>query len=244
MCFHISQTKKVSEREQHYNAALYNENLRNTYNTPQYHLNGFDHPQTLIIPQEEPSKLIQAQWGLVPANKTAAEIPTYYKQQIKYGSGLNARSEKLFDFWLYKNAALTRRCIIPVTGFFEPHHYQNKKYPIHIKHKDSELLSLAGLYTLVGNTVTYTILTKTASPLFAKIHNQKLRQPVILGKSVENDWLNDKLNPQDINQIISDDYNDNAIEAYAVSRDVFNPRVDSNTLEIIEPVVYEGLEIS
>jgi len=234
MCFHISQIKKVSEREQHYKAHLYNEDLRDVYDTPQYHSNGFDHPQTLIIPQEEPSKLIQAQWGLVPENKKETDINTYYKQQIKYGSGLNARSEKLFDYWLYNSSALTRRCIIPVTGFFEPHTYSNKKYPIHIKHQDNKLLSLAGLYTILGNTVTYSILTKEASPLFAKIHNQKLRQPVILNTDLENDWLNDHLKPSDINQIISDDYNDNAIEAYAVSRDLFRPQVNSNTPEILE----------
>ena len=57
----------------------------------------------------------------------------YYKQQLKYGSGLNARSEKLFDYWLYEKSAFTKRCIIPVSGFFEPHEYNNKKFPIHIK---------------------------------------------------------------------------------------------------------------
>jgi len=236
MCFHISQTKKVTNLEEHYKGNLYDENVRTVYNTPQYHLNGFGHPNCLIVPQEEPSKLIEAKWGLVPSSKTTAQIEGYYKQQIKYGSGLNARSEKLFDYWLYKNSVLTRRCIIPVTGFFEPHLYQKKKYPIHIKHKENKILSLAGLYTLVGDLVTFTILTKSASPLFAKIHNQKLRQPVILKQELEHIWLQNQIKKKDIEQLIYDYYKDDSLDAYPVSKELFNSKVDSNIPEILNSV--------
>ena len=45
------------------------------------------------------------------------------------------------------------------------------------------------IYIVVENIVTYTILTKNASPLFTKIHNNKLRQPIILSKHIETDII-------------------------------------------------------
>jgi putative SOS response-associated peptidase YedK len=62
----------------------------------------------------------------VPSNKKSQEIKEYYKEAIKYGGGLNAQSEKLFQNYLYRESVMTRRCIIPVTGFFEPHEHNKK----------------------------------------------------------------------------------------------------------------------
>ena len=135
---------------------------------------------------------------------------------------------------MYEKAAFVKRCIIPVTGFFEPYHYNNQSYPIHIKRKDADLIGLAGIYTVVENIVTYTILTKNASPLFGKIHNKKLRQPVIIPKDLEKDWLDTSLHQAEIEQLIATPYKDVEIDAYAVSKDLFNSRVDSNTASILK----------
>ena len=240
MCFHTSHTKKVKKVENRFNVKLIDDALRETYDTPHYHNNGFEHLNSLIIPEQKSTHLIPATWGIVPNTYKVAEIKDYYKQQLKYGSGLNARSEKLFDYWLYQKSALTKRCIIHVTGFFEPHEYNNKKYPIHIKQKDNDLFGLAGIYTVVENIVTYTILTKTASPLFAKIHNKKLRQPVILSQHIENEWLKKSLSENELKELLNIPFDDTKIEAYAVSKDLFNSRIDSNNSEILkkEPTVH------
>ena len=242
MCFHTSQTKKVVALENRFNVDLVDDVLREIYDTPQFHNNGFEHSKSLIIPQEEPSKLVPSTWGIVPATLKVSEINEYYKKQLKYGSGLNARSEKLFDYWLYKNSALTRRCIIPVTGFFEPHEYQQKKYPIHIKHKNDDILGLAGIYNIIENVVTYTILTKNASPFFSKIHNSKLRQPILLKQELEQNWLQENLQQKEIEQLLAENYNDAELNAYAVSKDLFNTRIDSNTPEILEKEVKVSFE--
>tara|TARA_R110001583_G_scaffold187206_1_gene348299 strand:+ start:3235 stop:3966 length:732 start_codon:yes stop_codon:yes gene_type:complete len=234
MCFHTSHTKKVKKVENRFNVKLIDDALRETYNTPHYHNNGFEHLNSLIIPQQKATHLIPATWGIVPPTKKVSEVKEYYKQQLKYGSGLNARSEKLFNYWLYQKSAYTKRCIIPVTGFFEPHEYNNKKYPIHIKHKDDAIIGLAGIYTVVENIVTYTILTKSASPLFAKIHNKKLRQPIILSKDVETDWLNTSLSENEVKELLNIPFDDNKIEAFTVSKDLFNSRIDSNVANILQ----------
>lgn len=243
MCFHTSQTKKVVELEKRYKVSLSDDDARDTYDIPRYHLNGFAHPDMLIILQEEPSVIVPSLWGIVPSNKKSEQLSEYYKEAVKYGGGLNAQSEKLFDHFIYKHSALTRRCIIPVTGFFEPHEYKSKKYPFHIKHKDNDVLSLAGLYTLVDDVVTFTILTKKASPLFAKIHNKKNRQPIILQKEFEQDWLKDGLNENGISELIKLNFNEDELSAYTISRDLFSPKINSDYPSIIEKVVYEGVNI-
>src|SRR5690606_28624721 len=162
---------------------------------------------------------------------------------IAFGGGLNAQSEKLFDHFIYKNSAFNRRCIIPVTGFFEPHEYKGKKYPFHIKNRSNDVLSLAGLYTIIEDVVTFTILTKKASPLFAKIHNKKNRQPIILHKDFEQDWLKNDLNQNGIEELMNLNYTEEDLTAYTVSKDLFSPNVYSDTPSIIEKVEYEGVSV-
>lgn len=243
MCFHTSQTKKVIELENRYDATITKDDAREAYDIPRYHLNGFAHPDMLIIPQEGSSVLAPALWGIVPNNKKQEQIRDYYKEAVRYGGGLNAQSEKLFDHFIYKHSALTRRCIVPVTGFFEPHEYKSKKYPFHIKHKDNDVLSLAGLYTIIDSVVTFTILTKKASPLFAKIHNKKNRQPIILNRDFEQDWLKDDLNENGVKELINLNYNEDLLSAFTVSRDLFSPSINSDIPSIIDEVKYEGVVV-
>ena len=129
-----------------------------------------------------------------------------------------------------------------MTGFFEPHEHKGKKYPFHIKHKEDDVLSLAGLYTILNNVVTFTILTKKASPLFAKIHNKKNRQPVILQKDFEQDWIKDDLNENGIKELTNLDYQEHNLSTYTVSRDLFSPKVYSDVETIIEKMEYPELE--
>lgn len=243
MCFHTSQTKKVVELENRYNASLTIDDARDVYDIPRYHMNGFAHPDMLIIPQEEPSALVPSLWGIVPRNKKPEQISDYYKEAVRYGGGLNAQSEKLFEHFIYKHSALTRRCIIPVSGFYEPHEYKSKKYPFHIKHKDDDVLSLAGLYTVIDEVTTFTILTKSSSPLFAKIHNKKNRQPVILQKEFEQDWLRDDINEKGVQDLINLNFKEEYLEAYTVSKDLFSPKVNSDSVNILKKVQYEGVSV-
>jgi len=184
MCFHTSQTKKVVELENRYDVKISNDSIVDYFNTPRYHINGFIHPNMLVIPQEKSEVIAPGIWGIVPNNKEPDEIKPYFKEAVKYGGGLNAKSEKLFNHFIYRDSVMEKRCVIPVTGFYEPHDYKKKKYPYHIKSKNDDVLSLAGLYTVIGTYITFTILTKEASPLFERIHNLRKRQPVILQKGL------------------------------------------------------------
>ncbi|WP_434035474.1 SOS response-associated peptidase [Formosa sp. 4Alg 33] len=173
MCFHTSQIKKVKTLEKTFKVNITDIALVDYFDKPRYHLNGFTHPNMLVIPQQKPEVLAPAVWGIVPENKTSDEIKPYYKEAVKFGSGLNARTEKAFQHFIYKDSIMEKRYIISVSGFFEPHEYKGKKYPYHFKNEDESTMALAGLYTVIDTFITFTILTKEASPLFAKIHNKK-----------------------------------------------------------------------
>lgn len=241
MCFHTSQTKKVVELENRYNVKISEASIVDYFNKPQYHMNGFSHPNMLVIPQERLDVLAPGVWGIVPSNISSREIKDYYKEAVKFGGGLNAQSEKLFSHFLYCESAMYKRCIIPVTGFFEPHEHLKKKYPYYISQKENQPLALAGIYSVIDTYITFTILTKEASPLFAKIHNLKKRQPVILDDESTKSWLSNDLNQEDIKEIIHIEYPEAKLDTYTVSKDLFSPKVDSNVPDIINRIEYPEL---
>jgi putative SOS response-associated peptidase YedK len=241
MCYQTRQITTIKDLELRYNVTLSNASYGPLFDKPDYHLNGFSHPNMLLIPQQKPEVLAPGIWGIVPETKGQEDIKAYYKESIRYGAGLNAQSEKLFDHFIYKHSVMTKRCIIPVTGFYEPHTHLKTKYPVLIHRKDDGVFSLAGIYTIIGKYITFSILTKKASPYFERIHNIKKRQPVILKKSNERPWVAEELRQNDIQNILEDPYDDEQLEAYTISKDLYKPQVDSNHHTIAEPVSYKEL---
>jgi hypothetical protein len=77
-------------------------------------------------------------WGLIP--EWSPEFKTKF-------STINARSEGVFESRLYKKPILSRRCIIPVSGFFKWKKEGSAKRPFKISLKDSPIMSLAGIWT-------------------------------------------------------------------------------------------------
>ena len=241
MCFHTSTTHKTKKIENHFRVTLSDASLKAYFDKPHYHLNGFSHPNMLVIPQQRSDVLAPGVWGIVPSGKAPNDIKPYYKESVKFGSGLNARSEKVFDHFIYRNSIMDKRCIIPVSGFFEPHDQKGKKYPFHITSKKEEPIALAGIYTVIDTYITFSILTKDASPFLAKIHNKKKRQPVILNLEDSHKWLSVDLNAKEINGLLHTPFQDTGLTAYTVSKDLFSPKVDSNVQEILMPVTYSEL---
>lgn len=243
MCYATAMTKKAKYLEKFY-AVKKSEGKRKVEGElTGYYLNGFTHPLMWIIPQERKEVITPALWGLMPPEKSGADSGKYYKNAIRFGGGLNARSEKLYNHFLYKESADTRRCVIPLTGFCEPHTAPKKfKIPFCFEGVDADLLSLAGIYTIIKDKyVTFTILTKAATPLFEKIHNSKNRRPVILQKEQIGEWLSDGLDPDGSREVIANDIPDEGFNAYPVSKDLYSPKVNANRPDITNRVDYKEL---
>ena len=242
MCYQTHQIRSVKDLEQKYKVQLSNPSYRGLFDRPAYHLNGFNHPHMLVIPQQKPSVIAPGIWGVVPPSKLASDIRPYYKESLRYGAGLNARSEKLFNHFIYREVVYTQRCIIPVTGFFEPHTHLEKKYPVFIQRKDGDFFSLAGIYTVIGKHVTFAILTKPANWFFAAIHNEKRRQPVLLDAEKEQLWLSNTLNRSAIEGLLQAPYRTDELNAYTISKDLYKRHIDSNSPTITKRYQYPELK--
>ncbi len=149
--------------------------------------NGFTHPDTPIITYEDPGKIVNAQWGLVPF--FAKDNP---KEFWKKSNTLNAKIETVDTKKSFKHS-LDNRCLVLATAFYEWKHVGKEKVKHIIYAKDNEPFAFAGLCQPVINNgevkFTYTILTTEANELMAEIHNSKKRMPVVLRKEEEQLWL-------------------------------------------------------
>ena len=216
-----------------------------------YHFNGFAHPEMLIIPQQNSETITDAYWGIMGSSESIANRKDIYAKAARYGGGLNARSEKAFDHFLYRYSIFEKRCIIPVSGFFEPHHEYHKvngkakkvSYPFYFEHRSEKVLSVAGIYTVTeDNGVTFAMLTKQASPLFEKVHNSKNRQIILLDDETEKEWLNPDLNESQIEDVFQHHYDDSQLETYPVSKKLNSTSFHLSDEEAIEKKEYPELE--
>ena len=247
MCYGTRVVKEAKELELRYKVnRLYGEmnpDEELTYNFA----NGFSHPNMWIIPQEKSSNMIPIKWGLIPHYRLGVDSKEYYKETVRYGSGLNAKSEKLFTSNNYKRSALKRRCIIPVDGFYEPHTTKRNgkvfKVPFYFYRKDLNPINLAGIYAVTKDKiVTFSILTKAATPLFSLVHNTKERRPVAIKDSDVANWLNSSLNETDVKNFITEDMSDEYFQTHPISRDLYSKdKGDRDT--IIQVVDYPEVKI-
>ena len=185
-----------------------------------YKINAFTHPHCPIVTTNE--NLEVAQWGLIPNwTKTAQDA-----QKVKKMT-LNARAETVFSLPSFRSPILTKRCLIPVTGYFEFHHREKSVIPYYIFLKNEEIFSFGGIYDLWQNPVTlemmqtYTIITVPANELCASIHNggkNPFRMPLIISRENEPQWIDNKLNKNDINRFFQP-FDANRMDAYPVSKD-------------------------
>ncbi len=143
--------------------------------------------QLSLIANDDPAMLSSFRWGLVPYWAKSAAIG--YKM-------INARVETVLEKPSYSKLFISRRCLIPMTGFFEWKTIDRKKIPFLIKMKSNEIFCCAGLWDLwldksTGEQLkTFTIMTTEPNDLVRNIHE---RMPVIISKDLEFEWLTDGL---------------------------------------------------
>jgi putative SOS response-associated peptidase YedK len=181
-----------------------------------YLVSGFDHPTLFIYTNEAPMTPIVASWGLVPSWSEN-------KESI-WNKTLNARGETIFDKPAFKDSALNKRCILFLEGFCEHHHKTKKMFPYLITVKDKDLFAVAGLWNKwqdeLGEMITtFSIVTTKANDLMAEIHNNpsqpEARMPLILTANRIEQWLNNELNAEGVQQLIQP-LSDGLLSAYTV----------------------------
>ena len=104
---------------------------------------------------------------------------------------INARAETVASKPAFRDAFMSRRCLLPADGFFEWRRSGREKQPFHFGMQDDSLFAFAGLWDRwrdpAGAVIeSCSILTTTPNSLLADIHD---RMPVILRQENYDLWL-------------------------------------------------------
>ncbi|KAJ3572079.1 hypothetical protein NP233_g3315 [Leucocoprinus birnbaumii] len=188
-------------------------------------------------PTDSSDKMIMQtmKWGLVPH---------WSKVEDKTLSTTNARAENLVEGGgMWGSLRGSKRCVIPVQGYYEWLTKGKQKLPHFTKRKDGGLMLLAGLYdsaVIDGRTLwTFTIVTTSANSSFSWLHD---RQPVILSStSSVLAWLDTSTTPtntswtKQLTQLVQP-YSDKNVEleCYQVPQEVGRVGTESETF--IQPI--------
>lgn len=244
MCYHKSLAVAAPELEARYEAIL----PASAHFQPVYHANAYQFPVWPILTHQEPGRFQMMQWGLIPrwtkANEDATDIRTHT---------INARSETIYEKPSFRSAAQAgKRCLIPVTGFYEWHtkgqsSRGSKKFPFYITATDQKIASIAGLWDEWPDPetgelkTTYTLLTTDANPLLAEIHNSKKRMPCLLTPEAEHAWLHDNLSEKEALALLEKQYPASRMHSYSISKRITSRSEPSDVPEVMDPSNYPEL---
>jgi putative SOS response-associated peptidase YedK len=233
MCFSVNVNLVREELEHRYGATLIDPDKYR----PSYYYHAFAMPELPVV-CSDPPVIIHKTWGLIPSHcrdRAAADsirIKTF-----------NARAESIGTKSSFSSSFASRRCIIPVSGFFEWQHVAGKKIPWYIYDSSGRIMSLAGLYdrwteSRTGEVVdTFTIITTDANELLAEIHNSKKRMPAVLDADSEKLWLDQSASRDDLISSLKP-LPSGKFKAHTISPLVSSKTADKNTPNLISPYQY------
>jgi putative SOS response-associated peptidase YedK len=127
-------------------------------------------------------ELVLVRWGL---------IPSWVKVPAEHTTLINARAETAAGKPSFRGAMRHRRCLVPVTGFYEWTGAKGRRRPHHIAPTGGGLMAFAGLWEnwlgADGSEIeTMAILTVTANRAVGRLHD---RMPAIIAPPDFDAWL-------------------------------------------------------
>jgi putative SOS response-associated peptidase YedK len=167
-----------------------------------------------LTPNSE-RELLPLTWGLLP----------YWAPEAKISFATsNARAETVADKPTFRSAFKSRRCLIPVDGYYEWQATPTVKQPWYVTAKDGRPLALAGLWEYwegEGRVIeSCTIIVTSANAMLASIHD---RMPVIIPENHWAGWLAPQTKPEVVKAFLLQ-YDPLAMQAWPVSTQVNNTR--------------------
>jgi len=153
---------------------------------PRYNIAPTQFVPIVRVDSEGQRVLRMVRWGLVP----------FWARDESIGNRMiNARAETLGTNTVFREALEQRRCLVPVSGFYEWRREGRVSTPHYVERGDGEPFALAGLWArwrprqaTAENAPldSCTIITTDANALLAPIHD---RMPVILPPEAFAAWL-------------------------------------------------------
>jgi putative SOS response-associated peptidase YedK len=145
-------------------------------------------------------RLVTVRWGLVPA---WAPRPT------AIGHTFNARAETAAQKPVFRGAMERRRCLLPVSGYYEWSGPPKVRQPWYITDVSGEELALAGLHEFWRGRPTEgaepqsvhscTILTMSAAPDTEHLHH---RSPVFIERVDWDRWLDPSVGSEGVRDLL------------------------------------------
>ena len=233
MCFTVNVNIVKEELEERYSSELTD---RDNYR-PSYYYHAYSLPYMPVVCSGEQEGIRLFRWGLIPFWVTEESEANDIMMKT-----FNARSETISTKPAFRESFATRRCLVPVKGFFEWQHVGGRKIPWYITLGGEEIFSLAGIWdscTLQGGvtTNTFSVVTTRANELMAEIHNTKKRMPVILPATAERLWLKEGITGE-AQASLMEPVSAEMLEAHTISPLITNIRADRNRPELIMPYNY------
>ena len=202
-------------------------NIRSPENfTPRYNIAPSLQIQTVRLMHNGERELLPLTWGL---------LPSWAKESKISFATSNARAETVAEKPAFRSAFKSRRCLIPVDGFYEWQATPTVKQPWYMSAKDDSFLALAGLWEHwegEGKVIeSCTIIVTSANALMQSIHD---RMPVIIPENRWADWLAPQTKPDTVKSLLQP-YDSEAMQAWPVSTQVNSTR-NQGGAEIIAPL--------
>lgn len=234
MCFSVNVNLVKEEIEDRFGV-----NFPDKYRyEPSYYYHAFGLPEVPTICSDNAGAVRILKWGLIPPwikNNEEANA-------IRFKT-FNARAESIEKKPSFASSFTTKRCLIPVRGFYEWQHVGRNKIPWYIYHTEEEIFTLAGLYSEWippdenEQVSTFTIITTEANELMAEIHNSKKRMPVVLGRNDEKKWIDITLDPSDSLNILKPCPSE-ILKAHTIGPLVNDRTANRNTPEVTKPYTW------
>ncbi|HEX2969002.1 MAG TPA: SOS response-associated peptidase [Bacteroidales bacterium] len=234
MCFSVNVNLVKEELENRYGASLIDPDKYR----PSYYYHAFAFPEMPVICQEDPKHIKLFTWGLIPSHTLDSDEAHEIRSKT-----FNARAESLKSRKTFALSYESKRCLVPVRGFYEWQHKGSDKIPWYIYHSENQIISLAGLYDqwIVSESGevfnTFSIITTEANKMMAEIHNSTRRMPAILETEFEKIWLNPDIHERELRSLLGP-LRENILGAHTVSPLVNSRVADKNTADVIKPYNY------
>ena len=231
MCFSVNVNLVKDELENRYGASF----PEHDRYQPSYYYHAFALPEMPALCSGSEGQIRLLKWGLIPSWAKDYQAAS----EIRFKT-FNARAETVRTKPSYSRSFRSKRCLIPVKGFFEWQHDGNRRIPYYIYHSSENIFSIAGLFdewteTTTGETFsTFTIITTDANDLLAVIHNSKKRMPVILDRNDEGIWISRSTTEDEAFSLLKP-CSSEILKAHAISDLVNSKTADKNTPEVIQP---------
>lgn len=187
-------------------------------------------PVDMVVGGEAGRELVSnVRWALVPYwwNKTL-------KESMRLAS-FNARVETVTTKPFFREPFKQKRCLMPVSGYFEWQDTPNGKQPWYFTARDgSPLLTVAGLWDEWKNRETGERIKSCAmiitepNAFVAEVHD---RMPVLLPADKFDHWLSGDMGVEELRPAPND-----YLQRWAVSKRVNSSKADKDDASLIEQV--------